>query len=691
MRGEAGRTLARRFMAEARRPDAGAWWLATGAVLLTLAFGVDLASRMGGLAQGSQLDGLAAPLYALVACGALVGLAVRRRQTGLVRDTEELRFRRIVDTVPAVMWVMDTAHRLIYLNAYARALLGIGPEDEIGSGWFDLLHADDRQRVAAQTLDHFSDPRPFEIEFRILAAGGAYRHVLARGHPFEDADGAFLGYVASGLDVTAHKRIEARLRENERFLAESQAVASVGSWVWTPDGEAPEWSDEMYRICGLDRSWDGPALNQFVDLVVHAEDREDFATGWQQVLADGQPRASQFRIVRPDGTVRHVRAQCEVIKDDADAIVRIVGTTQDVTELREVERALRENEERFALAARGANDGLWDWPDLRSSRLWLSPRYYELLGYAPDELEASVDRLFSLIDPADYGRVARAVDAHFKHNADYDVEYRLRTRSGAWRWFRARGAASRDADGHAVRMAGSLQDIHDRKLAELEIEQHQHQLRRLAAQAALVAEKERRRIGAELHDRTIQSLGLIKVKLGGLRRLLGDGAARAEYKTLAGIVETTIHDTRALLSEISPPVLTELGFEAAVDWLAERAEGQYGVRCSVTDDGTPRMLDEDAQLVLFQTVRELLVNVGKHAEASEARVNIAGGGGEVVVTVEDDGVGFDAAHVEHRGAADGGYGLFSIRERLSLLGGQVSVDSRPAAGTRIVVRMPVRH
>jgi signal transduction histidine kinase len=138
-------------------------------------------------------------------------------------------------------------------------------------------------------------------------------------------------------------------------------------------------------------------------------------------------------------------------------------------------------------------------------------------------------------------------------------------------------------------------------------------------------------------------------------------------------------------------VLTELGFEAAVDWLAEQAEGKYGLNCRVSDDGARHALDEDAALVLFQAVRELLVNVGKHAAASEAHVRISGTSSEVIVAVEDDGIGFDAARVKDRATAEGGYGLFSIRERLGLLGGRVEVESGPESGTRVVVMMPVRH
>jgi signal transduction histidine kinase len=267
---------------------------------------------------------------------------------------------------------------------------------------------------------------------------------------------------------------------------------------------------------------------------------------------------------------------------------------------------------------------------------------------------------------------------------------RLKTKLGEYRWFRQRGQAIFSADGRPSRMAGSMQDVHARKQAEQQVEEYQEQLRSLAYGAVLAAERERRRIGVELHDRTIQNLGLTSVKLAELKDRVELNGDAALFEQIHGLIKSTIQDTRALLAEISPPVLYELGFEAAVEWLGEQVStGPGRPRCVVHSDGLAKPLDESGQVVMFQAVRELLTNVAKHARASEVRVSIDRDGGSLRVEVADDGVGFDPGCVEPPSVSRGGFGLFSIRERLRLLGGMMEIDSQAGQGTRVILTAPL--
>jgi PAS domain S-box-containing protein len=140
----------------------------------------------------------------------------------------------------------------------------------------------------------------------------------------------------------------------------------------------------------------------------------------------------------------------------------------EVTERERVEEALRESEERFALAVRGSNDGIWDW-DIQNNSLYWSPRLKELLGYADDELDVDFETFDAHLHPDGREHMAAAIEAHLKDGGLYDVEQRLRTKSGQYRWFRARGQALWDEAGNPVRMVGFTTDITARKRAEAEI------------------------------------------------------------------------------------------------------------------------------------------------------------------------------------------------------------------------------
>ena len=318
-------------------------------------------------------------------------------------------------------------------------------------------------------------------------------------------------------------------------------------------------------------------------------------------------------------------------------------------------------------------------------------RYFELLGYGDGEFDPCGKQFNeNLVHPDDLQRNLVAVAGSLETREPYDIEIRLRRKDGEYRWFRMRGQATYAADGRPLRMAGSTQDVHARKQAEQQIEAYQEQLRSLAYGAALAAERERRRIGVELHDRTIQNLGLTRVKLAQLgERVDLDGSAPL-FDDIYNLVKETIRDTRSLLAEISPPVLYELGFDAAVEWLAEQVgTGPGGPPCTLHSDGLPKPLGEGAEVVLFQAARELLANVGKHARASHAAITVARDGDALSIEVSDDGVGFDPSAVKPPHVEHGGFGLFSIRERLRLLGGTMTIDSAPGRGTRVRLTAPL--
>jgi signal transduction histidine kinase len=156
------------------------------------------------------------------------------------------------------------------------------------------------------------------------------------------------------------------------------------------------------------------------------------------------------------------------------------------------------------------------------------------------------------------------------------------------------------------------------------------------------------------------------------------------------LIEQTIQGTRSLTSELSPPVLYEVGFEAAVKQLAERLKQQHGIRCDFEDDKQNKPVDDSIRVVLFQAVRELLVNVAKHSGASRAKVSVGRDGGDVRVTVEDNGIGFDVMDIHPSGGSLTGYGLFNIRDRVDRLGGHLEIRSERGGGTLVTLVAPLK-
>ncbi|MFO0762574.1 MAG: histidine kinase [Byssovorax sp.] len=240
---------------------------------------------------------------------------------------------------------------------------------------------------------------------------------------------------------------------------------------------------------------------------------------------------------------------------------------------------------------------------------------------------------------------------------------------------------------HAVTAAGialALDDVTDAARPAKIHRSYEQKLEQLAFETAAAEERERRRIAADLHDRIGQTLALIDIKLNAARRTLSPGGDN-DLDDCRRLVQQSIADVRAQTFELSPPILYDLGIKAAVSWLGDRMKHEHGLEVEVADDGQPKPLDETAAALLFRAIRELLMNVLKHAGTRAARVSLRREEGELSVEVKDEGAGFDTEHAP----PSGGFGLFSVRERIARLGGSVEITSAPGQGTRVGIRLPV--
>lgn len=237
---------------------------------------------------------------------------------------------------------------------------------------------------------------------------------------------------------------------------------------------------------------------------------------------------------------------------------------------------------------------------------------------------------------------------------------------------------------HGPHVVAFINDVNERRESEARIRDYQAQLQRAAFDTLLAEERERRRIAAELHDGVGQTLALVQVRLTSLREAL-PADARAELDECVRMVAQAVGEARTLTFDLSPPILYDLGLDAAVAWLADQFAARHALTVTLEGEGVGA-LDEDVAAVLFRAVRELLTNVVKHARCARAKVTLRREGGHAVIVVEDDGVGIrDASDAPPRG----GFGLFSVRERVSRLQGSVELGSADGAGTRVTLRVPV--
>jgi PAS domain S-box-containing protein len=351
---------------------------------------------------------------------------------------------------------------------------------------------------------------------------------------------------------------------------------------------------------------------------------------------------------------------------------------------------LRVSEERFRLAIAGSNDGIFDW-DLEHDQVFYSPRLRELLGYeAAEEFPPKPRTFWSHIHRNDRHRVAVAFTRHMIERETYDLEFRVRHRSGDYRWFRARAQAVWDEQGKPTRVAGSISDIHDQRSAQESlrvIQERELRAHEEFAQHLITAqEQERQRLANELHDSLGQSLSVIKNRAQLALEQVRAGVSAADH--LQGVIDTTtegIAEVRSLAQNLRPIHIERIGLTSSLQSLLETMSLSGSVRIADRLEDVDDLITGAAATHVYRIVQEALNNMIRHAGASTAMVSLQRDLHCVRLTISDDGRGFEPTwQATHRGL-----GLTSMGERARILGGSLQVRTAPGAGTTLTVEIPM--
>lgn len=224
----------------------------------------------------------------------------------------------------------------------------------------------------------------------------------------------------------------------------------------------------------------------------------------------------------------------------------------------------------------------------------------------------------------------------------------------------------------------------------LELQHRSDQLRALALDLTETESRERKRLAQLLHDHFQQLVSAAKLKVGIVRRKLTDESLIETVRQVESLLEETINASRNLATELSPPVLHDAGLGPALEWLARRMERDHNLAVTLSVGENTEPDNEQVRVIVFECARELLFNVVKHAKATEATLTLSmAAEGLLQIAVADQGQGFDAHALEMKAKPDGSFGLFSIKERLGLLGGLVKVRSQSGQGTTVTMTVPV--
>ncbi|MHC5033964.1 MAG: PAS domain-containing sensor histidine kinase [Planctomycetota bacterium] len=393
----------------------------------------------------------------------------------------------------------------------------------------------------------------------------------------------------------------------------------------------------------------------------------------------------EYRVRHKDGSIRWLRTCGRIVRDEDGKPVRWTGIDWDVTDQKRAEEALRESEAKYRHLFEELGDAVFLGGPETGTILDVNREAEALLGRTRQEIIGMHQTELHPLAEADRYRAKFADHVARGRAADFDGEVARKDGTTV----PVSINASTVTIGDRQLMLGLFRDITDIERAREELLVYQGQLRSLASEASLAEERERARIAADLHDHVGQLLSLAATRLAAC---LESSPPAPHAEAIAGasaLVEQALEATRSLTSELSPAVLDHLGLVPALESLVERFQEEYGIRVNVTCRAAPALLAEDVRGFLFRAVRELLVNVVKHAGAKKADVSVACSGERLQVTVRDDGAGFDSSAIGPHWQRGEGFGLFSIGERLDYLGGKLEVKSEPGKGTLVTLMVPI--
>ncbi len=309
-----------------------------------------------------------------------------------MKDLESLGVR-LLESFPFPVWRSGCDAKRDYFNRKWLDFTGRTLQQELGDGWSVGIHPDDLDAMLLSYQDAFHVRGIFETEYRLRRHDSEYRWVVDCGAPLEDANGNFAGYIGGCYDITQRKQTEERLIVWE----EAQLLANLGSWKWDILTGALTWSDELYRILGLDREAFCPTHQTFHDLL-HPDDRALFKDALDDCLNGRRPYDCELRIVRPDGTVRTVQSRGRAIFDETGKPLRMIGTAQDITERKRAEERIRE----LAAIVESSDDAIFGVTMEGTITRW-NKGAEKIYGYT--EAEVIGQSIFILIPPDDRGEV----------------------------------------------------------------------------------------------------------------------------------------------------------------------------------------------------------------------------------------------------------------------------------------------
>jgi PAS domain S-box-containing protein len=597
-----------------------------------------------------------------------------------IRESGE-RYRDIVQNSNALICTHDLGGRLLSLNELPARILGYKSDQLVGrlipgmlpangqalyDEYLERVRRDGQASGLLVLRTRSGERRVWEYQNRLRTEGVAEPIVQGMAH-----------------DITERFETEKRLRKSESLLAQAERLADVGGWELELDTRTLRWSEQYFRMLGLEPQTEPVPYGRGIALI-HPDDRDRALRDVETLSAGAEEFENEIRFRPADGRERIFHSRAVAVRDKNGRLVAIRGMSQDVTERRREEQQLRKSEALLSQAEQMANCGSWEF-DLKNRTEVHSKQLQLMLGHAPGT-EWRADQYFERMHPEDLPRAKRAIEEAIAAVKPFEHVSRYISPKGDTRVHYVRGILTAGADGKAESAMGIVQDITDRVRSE-------EDLHKLLRKLLGLRDEDRRRLARQLHESVGQTLAALTMSMGRLKDSLpaNGSPSQALWRSCNQLARQAAQETRQISYSMHPHMLDEAGLGSALRCYVRDFADLSGIDVSVDVPMEFARQPREVETTIFRIVQEALTNVHRHSGSRTARVHLVCEKHQLRAEVKDDGRGLPLAHatIGMAGRIPAGVGITGMRERAEQLNGVFEMESAPGHGTIVRVTLPL--
>jgi|GEM_PF-1930833 len=592
-------------------------------------------------------------------------------------STSEEKFRTLFENAAIGIVLIDLDGRIGQANRAYGEITRRDAAQLTGMPLKEIAHPDDFDRMAALRSKIAAGEIPgFETEVRYLSPQGEAQWTHVSSSAVRNAAGEVQQIMAVVQNIEQRKQAE---YERDRFFELSMDMLVIAG----TDATWHRWNPACTRILG----YSDAELSVLTPVDLVHPDEQQRVLDIVARLAEGKSLPLlDVRMRNKQGEYRNIRWSAAFWK--GENLLILVG--RDVTSFYAMERVLHEREAVLVQAEHMAHLGSWSFKTLHN-KIHCSPALLAIAGRAGTQTPAEISELIDFVAPNDQRSARTAIEDALSKGRSSEMRCQIRRPDGTEREVQSYIAPLRSPDGQIYGVSGACLDVTEFRQTEARALKSEGRFRALAVRLQNIREEERTAISREIHDELGQMLTALKMDLTLLHRdasksgrPLGRKHVAQELMGMEKLVDATLEAVRRIARQLRPELLDALGLVPAIEWHAAELSARAGFRCVVYGPERLPDLSPEIATAFFRIAQEALTNIVRHADAEHVQLTLEHIGDELLLSVIDDGRGFDGEPV-----GGGSLGLLGMRERAMVVGGAIEIQSHAGTGTMITVRAPL--